>query len=299
MRWHTFKTPEFSVQHLRLLTKQLLLLLLLLFAMLCCLSSAVLAAFPLNYITACACSALPTTGVMARIRAMAIADARKQAEDAAHAKQAELEEIAACSICSENIGALMLTPRTAAALRHERERAWLQAWNATAAVQNTSIWMGLPQGCAPDRMGYAAAQTQQQQQQCSSGAGLAGDHSTAQDQAMWQAYQGMPPSRAMSPEMQRQQQQQVWLQPPQLMRGAASGSSTIWSGLPSVPRFDPAWQQQQQHKYHWDQQQQKLQQDAAKAWFLRAHPIPIQVSSDDEGSTAGSIVTTPLLRGQR
>ncbi|WIA37533.1 hypothetical protein OEZ86_014440 [Tetradesmus obliquus] len=118
-------------------------------------------------------TALPTTGVMARTRAMAIADARKQAEEAALARQAELEEIAACSVCSADISSLMLTPRTAAALRHERERAWLQAWSDTAAVHNTSIWLGLPQGCAPDQIGLAAAMLQQQQQQQQQqGAGL-------------------------------------------------------------------------------------------------------------------------------
>jgi hypothetical protein len=232
---------------------------------------------------------------MARIRAMAIADARKQAEEAAHAKQAELEEIAACSICSADISTLMLTPRTAAALRHERERAWLQTWSDTNAVQNTSIWLGLPHGCAPDQMGSAAAADQQQQQQQGGDAGLARYSAAAIDQVRWP---GGPLFGAMSPQMWQQQQQ--WLQQPQL-RGALgpsaiSGSSTIWSGLPSVPRFDAPWQQQQQ--YHWEQQQQKLQQDAAKAWFLRAHPIPIQAGSDDEGSTAGSVVTTPLLGDQ-
>jgi hypothetical protein len=247
---------------------------------------------------------------------MAIADARKQAEEAAQAKQAELEEIAACSICSADIGAMMLTPRTAAALRHERERAWLHAWSDTNAVQNTSIWLGLPPGCAPDRVGrmwtMQQQQDEEQQQQLGGDAGFAGRGSSAAgDMTVWM---GMPPYGAMSPEMW--QQQQMWLQQPQLRSAmgpsAVSGSSTIWSGLPSVPSFAQPWQQQlqqpspvpftvsqqqqqQQQQYRWEQQQQKLQQDAAKAWFLRAHPIPIQAGSDDEGSTAGSVVTTPLL----
>jgi hypothetical protein len=260
-------------------------------------------------------SALPSTGVMARIRAMAIADARKQAEAAAQAKQAELEEIAACSICSADIGAMMLTPRTAAALRHERERAWLQAWSDTNAVQNTSIWLGLPPGCAPDKAARILSMQQQQyeeqQLQQGAGPGFAARQSSAAaaDMTVWM---GMPPYGAVSPEMW-QQQQRMWLQQAQLrgMLGprapSISGSSTLWSGLPSVPRFDPAWQPQQQsgllspgsrqqQQYRWEQQQQKLQQDAAKAWFLRAHPIPIQTGSDDEGSTAGSVVSTPLLR---
>jgi hypothetical protein len=255
---------------------------------------------------------------MARIRAMAIADARKQAEEAAQAKQAELEEIAACSICSADIGAMMLTPRTAAALRHERERAWLQAWSDTNAVQNTSIWLGLPPGCAPDRFGrlwpLQEQQDGEQQQLLGGDAGFLARRasSAAGDMTVWM---GMPPYGAVSPEMW--QQQQMWLQQPQLRSAMAPsvtlGSSTLWSGLPSVPRFAYPWQQQQQQQppppspagftfsqqqqqqqYHWEQQQQKLQQDAAKAWFLRAHPIPIQAGSDDEGSTAGS-VTKPLL----
>ncbi|WIA17364.1 hypothetical protein OEZ85_014226 [Tetradesmus obliquus] len=164
-------------------------------------------------------TALPTTGVMARTRAMAIADARKQAEEAALARQAELEEIAACSVCSADLSSMMLTPRTAAALRHERERAWLQAWSDTAAVHNTSIWLGLPQGCAPDQIGLAAAMLQQQQQQQQQQGGGAGRPGYALAPPSQTSRIGMPPFGAASPEMwqqQQQQQQQVWQQQPQL-----------------------------------------------------------------------------------
>lgn len=222
---------------------------------------------------------------MARTRAMAVADARKQAEQAAKAKQAELEEIAACSICSDLHH--LLTPRTAAALRHEREmaaaamrheqeRAWLESWKGTPAVDDSSIWVGLPAGCAVDQQRQEGLRRQrlmqwEHLQQQHSRSGVAGS-SGAGDVTVWM---GVPPEGTAPFPEPWQQQQGLY----NTLHEASAGGS-IWSGLPGeLPR---------RHSYNWEAQQQQLKQAAAAAWFVRAHPIPINANSDEESASGGS-----------